>query len=460
MLTGIMNTGVLGVLAQSRAMSTISSNLANAQTVGFKASETQFKDVVARDRNGADAPGDGVRADERLLADQQGELMQTGLRTNVAINGAGFFVVQDLGKTRQGADVELTRAGDFTQDVFGHFVNSAGRALMGVKLTDGAPAGAAGAGALELITVSGLQEYQRATTSISLRGTLPSEAPIALSPTASSAAVTSVEVIGNTGTTDATGQTQSRSARVDLRIVKTGQDTATGTTSWALYNAGARDTDDGRVVGGHNPTDPSTWGAPLGSFVTDARGQLTGGTPGAAASVPLDLGPGFVPITINLGRYGEDEGISVSSGGTALSASQDGIPRGSLKDIGINDDGYVEARFADGKSRLLYKLMSGTVRNPQDLTAVSGTAFTPTRASGDLVLKDFGHQPSGAAGQAAGSGRGYSGGDLVSGSVETSTTNIEQQFTTMIVAQRTYSAASKIITAADEMTRTSLSMKA
>ena len=460
MLSRTMSIGLSGLNAQSAAMATISHNLANAQTVGFKASEVLFRDMVGNDRYGVDATGIGARAAERLLADRQGQFQQTSMGTNAAINGAGFFVVQDLAQSPAARGFELTRAGDFVPNIDGYLVNSAGRALTGIRLNGNAEPGMANlaTSSLEPVNVGGLGLFQRPTQAITVSGILPSNAPIPVPLAANSGSTARVEVIDQTGYTDATGMPQSRVAQLDLRFVKTATDPVTGTTTWAAYNAGARYKNDGALVGPNDPSDPATWGAPLATFQTDYQGYLTGGAAGTDATFPLTLGAGFSPMTVTIGQYGSGYGLTAlaSSTQTALSASQDGVARHTLKSVGINENGYVQADFAGGQQVLLYKLVNGTVRNPNELRSISGTSFLVTEESGPLVLKQFGHTPT----LAAPDRETYSGSDILSTALEISTTNMEEQFSKMIVSQRTYSAASKVIGAGDDMLKTCLTLKA
>src|SRR5208337_1419801 len=120
----ILNTSVSGMLADSNWLSSISQNVANANTTGYKKSETDFSTVVDQVSNSA--PGGGVTTTLRSLNTLQGNVVSMATATNLAVQGSGFFVVSDT----SGA-LYLTRNGSFVANASGNLVNSAGYYLMG-----------------------------------------------------------------------------------------------------------------------------------------------------------------------------------------------------------------------------------------------------------------------------------------------------------------------------------------
>ena len=137
-LYGMMRTGVSGMNAQANRLSTVADNIANSGTTGYKRSCTEFSSLIinrltATTRRAASPP-------RPLRHQQQGDLKYTTSTTDLAINGDGFFVVQDPSGTPF-----LTRAGAFVPDGDGRLVNAAGFYLMGYDLTDGPPAPVAAA---------------------------------------------------------------------------------------------------------------------------------------------------------------------------------------------------------------------------------------------------------------------------------------------------------------------------
>jgi flagellar hook protein FlgE len=142
-------------------------------------------------------------------------------------------------------------------------------------------------------------------------------------------------------------------------------------------------------------------------------------------------------LTLNLGTIGQTNGLSQSAGAYQLiSSTVDGAVLGSLAGVSISDAGIVTALFDNGTSRAIYKLAIATFRNPDGLDSRTGNAWVQSNESGAYTLKDAGTQGAGV---------------VAPGSLESSTVDLAEEFTNMIVTQRAYSAAGKIITTADEM---------
>ncbi|MBV9289445.1 MAG: flagellar hook basal-body protein, partial [Hyphomicrobiales bacterium] len=127
----ILNTSVSGMLADSNWLSSISQNVANANTTGYKDLDTEFSTLVEQAAGGA--PGGGVTTKVQSLNSLQGNVVSSNTATNLAVQGSGFFVVSDAGVA-----VYLTRNGSFVTDAQGNLVNSAGYYLMGSNVQKGA----------------------------------------------------------------------------------------------------------------------------------------------------------------------------------------------------------------------------------------------------------------------------------------------------------------------------------
>ncbi len=132
-LYGMMRTGVSGMNAQANRLSTVADNIANAGTTGYKRSSTEFASMVLPSSPGSYNSG-GVNTHVRTQVSDAGVLQYTNSSTDLAIDGDGFFVVQD-----QSGSTFLTRAGAFVPDDEGHLVNAAGYRLMGYSYANGTP---------------------------------------------------------------------------------------------------------------------------------------------------------------------------------------------------------------------------------------------------------------------------------------------------------------------------------
>lgn len=456
----IFSNGVSGLVAQSNALSVISDNVANATTNGYKRSEAQFSDFRVNDKFGRFFDGAGVQGSQRLLADRQGGISQTGVATNLAILGNGFFIVQDVDNafgdrqatseelTDAGNPPELTRAGDFSPDAYGHLVNSAGRALLGQRLVDGeTPAAVTSVNQLELVSMDDMAGYAEGSTEVSIKASLP----ISQGVSASGDLTTVAPVKTVVSAIDSTGEP----AAIGLSMIKTADDPVLGST-WEIYQTGVTYEDGSAAPGA--PTTPTL----LGSVSFGPGGAPTGGAEGDPINLAMSLGSNFGAVALNVGEYNKATGLAVTASEetstTSYSYSYDGIAADTLKSVELTDEGYVRATYQSGVARDFYRIPNGYVRNAQGLDAVSGNAYNVTADSGELQFKEFGSKTVSSLVSAT-DDRATVGAALVANAVEQSNTDISQEFTTMIVAQRTYSANSKVVTTADEMTQTVLGLK-
>ena len=130
-LLGSLNTAVGGMNAQSAALSSISNNVANSQTVGFKETDTSFIDYLTDPANNS-YTGGAVAAFASYTNSQQGTITQVSNPTSLAISGNGFFAVQQQTSSTTFNPLPFyTRAGDFSADSQGYLVNSEGYTLDG-----------------------------------------------------------------------------------------------------------------------------------------------------------------------------------------------------------------------------------------------------------------------------------------------------------------------------------------
>src|SRR3984957_15458839 len=127
----ILNTSVSGMQGNSNWLSSISQNVANANTTGYKNVETDFSSLVDQIASG-NADFGGVSTTQVSLNALQGSVVSTATPTDLAVQGAGFFVVSDSSGT-----LYLTRNGSFTPDASGNLVNSAGYYLMAANVQNG-----------------------------------------------------------------------------------------------------------------------------------------------------------------------------------------------------------------------------------------------------------------------------------------------------------------------------------
>ena len=144
-------------------------------------------------------------------------------------------------------------------------------------------------------------------------------------------------------------------------------------------------------------------------------------------------------IAVDIERFSQ-----FSSDYTVLFSDQDGAELGLRTGIEIDREGFVIAQFSNGASATLYKLPLVTFANANGLAEVSGTAYTETEDSGEENLRE------------AGSG---GAGFIEPSTLENSNVDLADEFALLIVAQRAYSAGTKVINTVDQMTQELLQLR-
>jgi flagellar hook protein FlgE len=166
-------------------------------------------------------------------------------------------------------------------------------------------------------------------------------------------------------------------------------------------------------------------GTPAGFNVTDMT--VSGWESGAATS----------DMSVDLGTAGLSDGLTQSSGAYSIGfINQNGVQFGSFSGVAISDEGLVVALFDNGETLPIYKIPLATFANPNGLSAKTGNVYLASDTTGTPILRDA---------KSAGAGT------ISAGALENSTVDLGTEFTNMIIAQRAYSAATKIITTADDM---------
>lgn len=149
---GVFSIAVSGVNAFARSLAAVSTNIANSDTTGFKRTRTEFSNLVSAQTAGAKSSAGGVGALNRTLAGEQGAVARTSVATNVAVAGAGYFVVSRDGESAP--PFLFTRSGDFSANASGLLVNSAGYFLQGYATDEAGSAPVSGLTALQTIDIT------------------------------------------------------------------------------------------------------------------------------------------------------------------------------------------------------------------------------------------------------------------------------------------------------------------
>ncbi|ARO28698.1 MULTISPECIES: flagellar hook protein FlgE [Rhizobium] len=414
---GSMKTAVSGMNAQANRLSTVSDNIANVNTTGYKAVSTSFSSLVLPSSGGNYNSG-GVQTSVRQAVSDQGDISYTTSTTDLAISGDGFFIVQGP----DGTPV-LTRAGDFQKDDEGNLVNAAGFQLMGYSYDSGAPAVVVN-GFDGLVPVNVNQEGLTAIASTSgvFKGNLDSGANIApvapaTLPSANAATTTADTKKFSMVAYDHLGN----KVMYDFYFTKTSVVTpppATGTAStWEV--AVFRNAD---AASGGTTSFPYTGGAGAvvasGNLTFDRNGKmLTGGA--------LTIADTTNALSINMDLSGFTQ-LGAAFAGTGTPNGQAASP---VKDVTIDGDGIVYAKYEDGSTKPLYRIPLANVASPDKLTLMSGNVYSANGQSG-VTVTGF-PQTNGL-------------GTIKSGALEGSNVDLAGELTEMIEAQRSYTANSKV----------------
>ncbi len=432
-LSSSMNAGVQGLAVNATRLATVSDNIANSSTIGYKRSEADFASVVLQESTSSYTAG-GVRAVVGKDIEARGLLQATNNSTDISVvSGGGFLPVADLGDPNvalvSGSDsLLLTTTGSFEADADGYLRDTSGYYLLGWPID---ASGVPNIGARDSVT--GLQPVNvndrsfaaRATTEIDLAINLPADDTDA---GASGAPYTlDIEYFDNLGGSET------------LSITFTPTVPATGSSNeWTMT------------------IDDSALGAQIAdvtlTFDTSAAagGSILSVTAGGGATYDSTTGELTVTtasgdIDIFIGEPGQLSGISQLSGAySPVSINKNGASFGNLTSVEVTEDGILEAIFENGERVPIYQVPVVRVPNPNGLTAVDGQAFRISNESGDFYLWDAGDGP-------AGTLEGFA--------LEQSTTDIAQELTNLIETQRAYSSNAKIIQTVDEMLQETTNIK-
>jgi flagellar hook protein FlgE len=409
-LYGMMRTGISGMNGQANRLSTVSDNIANSSTTGYKRASTEFSSLVLPSSGGEYNSG-GIQTTVRHHISDDGSLRYTTSSTDLALQGNGFFIVSNANGTPY-----LTRAGSFVPDASGNLVNTAGYYLMGYPITNGNVNPVAnGYQGLEKINIGQNDLIADPSRVGTFTANFPAGAaivPAANLPSATATASaqytakTSVQTFDNLGNV----------VVLDLYMSKTADN------SWEVtaYNHA-----DAAATGGFPY---SAAALRTENFDFDAvTGKLTSTDTSLSVNIPngqtLELN--FAATKQLAGDY------------TPIEVKIDGNSPSPIDNVDIGADGTVMAIYKNGAKRAIYKIALADVPSPDNLLVMSGNVFSTSADSGDVQI-GF-----------AGSG---SFGSLSSGALEQSTADIAQDLTDMIEAQRNYTANSKVFqTGADLM---------
>ena len=430
-ISSSLNAGVAGLTANASKLSSISDNIANSATYGYKRVETDFHSMVMTNSGGTYTAG-GVRATSQRVVDQSGSLVSTSNATDMAVRGRGFLPVAETSDIEAGngaPQMQLITTGSFRTDANGYLVTETGLVLLGWPAsTDGTvpvfPRDTSDG--LEPVQINVNQFSGEPTTRVSLGLNLPATETYS---TASGDPLNlSVEYYDNLGVSETidinfTPVLLASGASNTWRMEIT--DSATGGTLVGEYELVF---DDSRSSGGT-----------LLSVTTLSGGAYDPSSGSFVANVASG------PIEVSIGNIGENDGITQLSDSFApLNISKDGSPVGNMTSVEIDENGFVHAYFDTGITRTIYQVPLVDLPNPNGLIALDNQVYIPSPESGSYFLWNAADGPTG---------------DIVSYAREESTTDVASELTNLIQTQRAYSSNAKVIQTVDEMLQETTNIK-
>ncbi|MFT8718653.1 flagellar hook protein FlgE [Acetobacter sp.] len=445
----IMNslmTADAGMNAQSTAFTNLSNNIANSQTVGYKASETSFQDYVSNNLASytqGQSVSDGVSAYTTSQTQKQGTISTSTNSLAVAISGNGFFDVSEAsgqataGKESFSDQQYFTRNGDFSEDKNGYLVNTSGYYLDGYMAD---PKTGTLSSDLTQINVSNIAFRPTETTTLTMTGGLSAGDATTTPPTAAYSTTQTIY--------DSTSQEHSLDISWGPLTSTTASDgSAIETSTVTISNPS---TTDGMAVDGSTSSYTVAFDS-SGNIksVTDSSGNPVGtGYSGSTATLPITLdytnGAAGQTIDLNIGTIGSSAGTTTSVANSASpTITSDSATSATYEGISMTSDGSVMATFSNGDTQLVGKIALSSFANANGLMAVDGQAYVATSASGSATTGVVGTNGTGT---------------LKTSSTESSTTDLTSDLSSLIVAQEAYTANTKVVTTASTLLETTISM--
>ncbi|PYB77507.1 MULTISPECIES: flagellar hook protein FlgE [Rhizobium] len=398
-LYGTMRTGVSGMNAQANRLGTVGDNIANSSTVGYKKASVQFSSMILPTTDGAYNSG-GVETDVRYSISTQGTFSYTTSKTDLAINGAGFFIVKGDDGTPY-----MTRAGAFVLQDDGTLKNTAGYTLQGYEYDSNADPTIVvnGFDGLQNVDLSGSGISAVASTTGVLNVNLPNGAAVGFEQK------TSLKVFDSQG-----------SSRLVEFVYK-----KVNANEWTVTATG-----------------PGTPAALLGpeSLIFDTNGKLTDPATGELTLDEFDIDGAVVPeIKLQIG-----DTTQLASAFSVERGNVNGNAASKVKGYEIDDKGIVSIAYQNGDLVPKFRVALASVQSPDNLNPVAGNLYTQSNDSGVVIL-----------GYAGSSGFGK----IISSALEDSNVDVAEELTAMIESQRNYTANSKVFQTGSELMEVLVNLK-
>ena len=407
-------TGVAGVNSNMSALSVVGNNIANSNTTGFKTGSVTFGDVMNNSVASGLQIGLGVTVEDVNTDFSQGVFETSTNGLDMAIDGEGFFIVQDTAGT-----TNYTRAGQFHLDKNGNLITPQGNNVQGYSIASGTTSAT-----LADVTLNFAAIAPQTTSTATIAANLDSSSSIQTfalaTPSSTSAFNTSLTVFDSLGNNHLITLYFSKSASnawvvngvVPAADALSGVDEIAYTKVLTFNTSGALLTEPAPVAA-DNDFDFS--GGPTQSQAIDFD---------FGDAITTDGGTGLLGTT----QYGTTSAVS--------SQTQNGFSSGSLQRISIDSSGVVTGIFSNGSTSNVAQIAIATFPNTNGLGLAGKSLYIETNDSGQSVI-----------GTPGSSGRGA----IKSSALELSNVDLAAEFVKMITFQRGFQANSRVITMSDEV---------
>jgi flagellar hook protein FlgE len=410
--------GISGLTANSTAMTVIGDNIANVNTTAFKSNKFSFSNILSQSMGASttDGIGRGVEFGGVSPSWSQGSVENTSNPTDMAINGKGFFMVED-----EFGSAFYTRAGEFTFDREGYLVNPDGLFVQGYSVSSIAADGTITLGTIENINVPA-----------------ESTAP----PQATTTFTVDINLDAGAAVNDTFASTQTIYDSLGNAIPLTLTFTKTAANDWTASVS----------VPTGTVTDPATdIGITNANFTFDGNGNLTTGTNPSITLTRLLSGAADISGT-NAIDWDLFDSAATSHGDLTQYAApstynfntQDGYAAGNLRGVSVDESGYVFGAYSNGQLTPLYQVVLADFPSYFGLSKLGNNLYAESPASGQAMP-----------------GVALSGslGSISASAIEMSNVDLAQEFVKMITTQRAFQANSRVITTSDEILQELMSLK-
>lgn len=425
-ISSSLNAGVSGLSANASRLASISDNIANSSTRGYKRVQTDFHSMVLSGSGGTYSAG-GVRTTNVRLIDERGPLVSTNNATDLAVDGRGMLPVASIIDVENGDNpaMMLTSTGSFRTDSNGYLTTESGLVLMGWEANaDGTipDVSRTTSDALEPVHIDLNRLSAVPTTEIGLTANLPAED--AKLGSIGGPVDQVVTYYDNMGQAEELTITYTPTGAADYEWTMEIVDSATGAAAVAEYTL--------------TFDDAATTAGTLASVAL-----VTGNAYDATAgSITVNVANG--PIEINIGTIGGNGLQQLGDDFVENTTTADGNPVGSFVAVRVNEAGEVIATYDSGDERTIYKVPLADVPNINGMRALDSQTYMPTVESGDFYLWDAGDGPTG---------------EILGYAQEESAVDVATELTDMIQTQRAYSSNAKVIQTVDEMLQETTNIK-